>query len=186
LRGLLEPQALCLAAPHVPGDLLANTRARLIAARTKARLQSREFDKVERDLHVNVLAFCPNTEILRALERTHVLFAPTLHLFDPHLQIPSKLIRDALDEHLAIVDALAAGKVKKAAAMLKSHLEDAVDRWMRRFAATAQVRKLNVPPYLRRVEAKPVHWSETALPPAGNARVAARRRLDGHRTQTTG
>jgi hypothetical protein len=57
---------------------------------------------------------------------------------------------------------------------------------MRRFAATAHVRKLNVPPYLRRVETKPVHWSETALPPAGNARVAARRRLDGHRMQTTG
>jgi DNA-binding GntR family transcriptional regulator len=157
LRGLLEPQALRLAAPHVPVKLLADARASLIAARAKARLQSREFDKVERDLHVNVLAFCPNTEILRALARTHVLFAPTRHLFDPYLQIPAKLIRDTLDEHLAIVDALVAGNVRKAAAILKAHLEDAVDRWLHRFAMTAEVRKLSVPPYLRRIETKPVH-----------------------------
>jgi len=171
LRVLLEPQALRLAAPHVPGELLADARAALIAARTKARLQSAEFDKVERDLHVRVLAFCPNTEILRALARTHVLFAPTRHLFDPYLQIPSKLIRAALDEHLAIVDALVAGNDKKAAAILKAHIGDAVERWLHRFAVTAEVRKLSVPPYLRRVETKPAHWGKTALSSARSARV---------------
>ena len=172
LRVLLEPQALRLAAPHVPRELLADARSALIAARAKARLQSRAFDNVERDLHVNVLAFCPNTEILRALARTHVLFAPTRHLFDPYLQIPMKLIRDALDEHLAIVDALAANNAKQAAAILKSHLKDAVDRWLHRFEATAEVRKLSLPPYLRRLETKPVRRSATALSSIGNARVA--------------
>jgi DNA-binding GntR family transcriptional regulator len=174
LRGLLEPQALRLAAPHVPRQLLADARAVLVAARTKARLKSREFDKVERDLHVGVLAFCPNTEILRALARTHVLFAPTRHLFDPYLQIPSKLIRDALDEHLAIVDALVAGNVRKAATMMKAHLEDAVDRWLRRFTMTARVRKLSVPSYLRRVGTEAVRWDENALP-AGRQRARGRR-----------
>jgi DNA-binding GntR family transcriptional regulator len=167
LRVLLEPQALRLAAPHVPGNVLADARAALVAARTKGRLQSSEFDKVERDLHVGVLAFCPNTELLRALARTHVLFAPTRHLFDPYLQIPSKLIRSAVDEHLAIVDALAAGNVQKAAAMLKSHLQDAVERWLHRFAVTAGVRKVGVPPYLRRIETR----GDTASSPAGDARA---------------
>lgn len=152
LRCLLEPEALRLAAAHVPAELLAEARAALVAARAKARLQSREFDRVERDLHVRVLAYCPNTEILRALARTHVLFAPTRHLFDPYLQIPSKLIRAALDEHLAIVDALDAGNVRKAAAILKSHLEDAVDRWLHRFEVTAKVKDLSTPAYLRRVD----------------------------------
>lgn len=151
LRVLLEPQALRLAAPHVPPALLAQARAAVTAARAKARLRSAEFDRVERDLHVGVLGYCRNTEILRALQRTHVLFAPTRHLLHPYLQIPAPLIRAALDEHLATIDALIAGDVRAAVATLKAHLEDAVDRWLHRFDATSAVGNLDLPPYLSRV-----------------------------------
>lgn len=148
LRWLLEPQALLHAAPYIPMEMKANARSNLIAALDKPLVESSEFDNVENDLHVNMLGFCRNDEILNALARTHVLFAPTRHLFHPYLSIPAELIRAALCEHLAIVDCLIQNDVENAVEGLRSHLRDAVDRWLRRFAITSKVAKVEMPSYL--------------------------------------
>lgn len=152
LRWLLEPQALLHAAPYIPMEMKSNARANLVAALDKSLIESLEFDNVENDLHVNMLAFCRNDEILNALARTHVLFAPTRHLFHPYLSIPSELIRAALSEHLAIVDCLIQNDVENAVEGLRSHQRDAVDRWLRRFAITSKVTKVELPSYLTRVD----------------------------------
>jgi DNA-binding GntR family transcriptional regulator len=106
------------------------------------------FDQVENDLHVDMLAACPNREITKALEQTYVLFAPTRHLFDPVLGIPINLIKDALLEHLQIIDSLEAGKAGEASALLSSHLNGAIDRWLLRFETDVQPVTNPLPDYL--------------------------------------
>lgn len=149
LRCLLEPAALLQAAPHVPGAVLEEMRARIRVTRAQKPISSARFDEVESDLHITLLGHCPNAEILRALRRTHLLFGPTRHLFDPFLGIPIRLIVAALDEHLRIIDLLLEGDAPRAAAALEVHLRDAVERWLRRFEITARGQPIVFPPYLR-------------------------------------
>lgn len=149
LRCLLEPAALRRAAPLVPASVLGDMRARILATRKQKPINSARFDEAETDLHINLLGYCPNAEILRALKRTHLLFGPTRYLFDPFLSIPIRLIVAALDEHLQIIDLLMDGQVEAAAQALEAHLRDAVERWLRRFEITTRGQPIAFPPYLR-------------------------------------
>lgn len=149
LRCLLEPAALRQAAPQVPAAVLQEMRGRILAARAETPISSARFDQAETDLHITLLGYCPNAEILRALKRTHLLFGPTRYLFDPFLGIPIRLIVAALDEHLTIIDLLRDGQVDRSARTLESHLRDAVERWLRRFEITARGQPITFPSYLQ-------------------------------------
>lgn len=148
LRCILEPAALRGAAPQVPRAVLEEIRARILAARAANPIDSAQFDRAETDLHITLLGYCANEEILRALKRTHLLFGPTRYLFDPFLGIPIKLIVAALNEHLKIIELLLKGRVDEAAAALEAHLKDAVDRWLKRFELSASKQPFAFPSYL--------------------------------------
>ncbi|WP_203192583.1 GntR family transcriptional regulator [Xanthobacter dioxanivorans] len=151
LRCLLEPAALAQAAGVVPRRVLEEMRATIISTRNDTPIDSARFDHAENDLHVTLLGYCPNEEILRALKRTHLLFGPTRYLFDPFLGIPISLIEAALNEHLGIVEHLLDGRADHAAAALAAHLQDAVDRWLKRFEITSRLHPLKTPPYLSQI-----------------------------------
>lgn len=151
LRALLEPEALRQSADRVPQRFILQARKHIDTMRKAAKISSEEFDRAEADLHIEILSFAPNTELLHALRRTHVLFAPTRHLFDPLLGIPIPMIEDALNEHSAILDLLLKNKVDAAAADLKAHLTDAVSRWVARLEGASPKNQLPMPPYLTRV-----------------------------------
>ncbi|WP_454915589.1 GntR family transcriptional regulator [Xanthobacter sediminis] len=155
LRCLLEPAALRHAAPLVPRVMIEAMRARILATRAENPINSAHFDAVETDLHMTLLGHCPNAEILRALKRTHLLFGPTRHLFDPLLGIPIRMIVAALDEHLAIIELLLEGEVEPAAQALETHLRDAVERWLRRFEITTRGQPIAFPSYLQQMDAAP-------------------------------
>lgn len=148
LRWLLEPQALRQAAPYMPLHDLELAREAALNALDGFPREGFDMDVIETDLHVKLLSHCPNGEILQALARTRMLFAPTRYLFDPVLQIPLALIEEALREHLAIYDFLLAKKPAKAAAALHDHLKTADTRWLRRFESTANATLPEMPPYL--------------------------------------
>ncbi|MEP9375664.1 GntR family transcriptional regulator [Aquabacter sp. CN5-332] len=148
MRCLLEPAALKQAAPLVPREVLESMRDHIVTARRTTPLDSAQFDRAESDMHIDMLSHCPNDELLRALRRTHLLFGPTRYLFDPFLGIPIELIETALKEHLAIIEFLLAGKPGKAADALKDHLQDAVDRWLKRFEITTHMTPQQLPAYL--------------------------------------
>lgn len=148
MRQLLEPQTLVDAAPFVPHAVLMEAREHVQSALHQSPIDGAVFDRVESDLHLRILSYSPNTEVLRALGRTHLLFAPTRHLFDPLLGIPLDMIEEALKEHLLIIDLLLERKAKKAASLLRRHLEDAVARWLERFAVAARTGSIVFPPYL--------------------------------------
>jgi DNA-binding GntR family transcriptional regulator len=152
MRILLEPEALLKVAPVVPRSTLACMRDHIVAAKRMNPLQSATFDALERELHIDMLALCPNQEIVHALRRTHLLFGPTRYLFDPFLGIPIKLIKAALAEHLAILESLLQDKPEDAATALRKHLTDAIDRWLLRFQITTRMAPPECPPYLTPVE----------------------------------
>lgn len=150
MRKLLEPHALLEAGPLVPSQLLVQARNSIMAAIENPPASSATFDKVETDLHVTILGFAPNKEVLRALHRTHLLFGPTRYLLDPLLGIPSDLINSALHEHLSILEKLIGGKIEAAARELHGHIDAAIDRWLLRFKMAKEIAGIDLPSYLTR------------------------------------
>lgn len=148
LRWMLEPTALQQAAPHIPPSLMEQARAKVSEALDGFPREGFDTDVVENDLHVTLLGYCPNEEILQSLSRTHVLFVPTRYLFDPILHIPLSLIEDALKEHLEIYNLLLDQQVDKASMALLAHLKNADERWLRRFESAPHRKQAALPPYL--------------------------------------
>ncbi|WP_426814282.1 GntR family transcriptional regulator [Klebsiella sp. WOUb02] len=147
IRWLLEPQALLQAAPRVPESYLRQARERVVQSLDGFPREGFDTDVVENDLHVTLLSWCPNVEILQVLARTRNLFVPTRYLFDPVLHIPVSLIEDALKEHLCIYDLLLNHQPQAAAEALCSHLQQADERWLKRFSSKLQP-ELQIPDYL--------------------------------------
>jgi DNA-binding GntR family transcriptional regulator len=152
MRRLLEPTALVQAAPFISREQLEGVRGRLIGEIERRAPERPEMDTAETDLHIDLLARCPNREITHALARTHVLFVPTRYLSDPYLRIPNTLIDDALVEHLQVIDALLAGDVAGAARALAAHLEEADARWMLRFDIVSRMTQPDLPGYLSAID----------------------------------
>lgn len=152
VRALLEPETLRQAAPLVPRARLVKARDHILATLADDPIDSARFDQVETDLHIDILGCSPNKEVLHALRRSHLIFGPTRHLFDPILGIPLGMIEDALNEHMAIIDHLMAGKADDAARLLHKHLQDAIHRWMGRFDAATRISRIDFPPYLTPLE----------------------------------
>ncbi|EWY41704.1 GntR family transcriptional regulator [Skermanella stibiiresistens SB22] len=148
MRRLLEPQALLKSLPFVGDVQLRNARDNITRALDSPAPDSAAFDQVERDLHIGIQSFCPNKEILRALERTHLVFGPTRYLFHPFLGVPVEIIDAALREHLDIIDRLLRQDGAGAAQALYDHLMVADDRWLRRFEIIARTTQMRFPPYL--------------------------------------
>lgn len=152
MRSLLEPPALLKALPHVSAARLREARDHVQAALANPVPDSTAFDRVEHDLHIGILSGCPNKEILRALERTHMVFGPTRYLFHPFLGVPVEMIGGALTEHLEIIDRAIRGDAAGAAQTLRDHLDVAADRWLKRFRIIASTTRLEFPSYLSPAE----------------------------------
>lgn len=148
LRGLLEPHALLQVAPALTVKKISAAKTRIERLLKNSNVDGASFDRVETELHIEIVGSCPNREVVSALERTHVLFAPTRHLSDPVLSIPLAQIEDALREHLEILEHLELGQPERAAARLAEHLSGAVDRWMGRFGGGIRRSSCAVPDYL--------------------------------------
>lgn len=153
LRVILEPQALLQAAPVVPQRVLDQARSNIMLALADSPIDSAKFDRAEHDLHSEILGHSPNKEIVQALARTTMLFAPTRHLLDPLLGIPMEMIEAALREHLDVVDHLRAKRPDRAARALRDHIDSAIGRWLPRFEAAAAVKRQVLPPYLAAIDA---------------------------------
>nr|WP_281411516.1 GntR family transcriptional regulator [Enterovirga sp. DB1703] len=133
LRAVLEPEALLRAASALDPALLSEALRHVERLLGGAPAGSSDFDRAETDLHITILGACPNPELLRPLRKAHLLFAPTRHLVDPVLGLPSELIDAALREHAEILHALAQGRAEMAAKLLRNHIQVAEARWMHRF-----------------------------------------------------
>ncbi|KAA0698067.1 FCD domain-containing protein [Neorhizobium sp. P12A] len=122
VRMLLEPAALRTAMLRIPAEALSTMRKRLVAASEHfPAVASAELDTLEEDLHVATLQYSANPEILEALKRTRCVLVAGKHI---QRAVRGTLPIDAfMDEHLAIMDAVAAYNYPLAQQALTSHLE---------------------------------------------------------------
>lgn len=121
LRAILEPAALAKAAAHIPEPLVEAIAERHREANERfPEVDIATLDELEDDIHVKLLGYSSNAEIVEALRRSRALFVST-----KHIQIALRrtaLIDPFLDEHLSVVDALREGRVDAAQKGLHEHL----------------------------------------------------------------
>lgn len=158
MRRVLEPMALRKAAAHVPRALLAAMRADLEAARERPDLIPPDgFDRMERQLHVELLSHADHATLLETLQHYHALLVANAFLYE---STSGPVGPDPfIEEHLAVVRALDAGRVGQAADALENHLDVALGRVLRRIGSVIDTASLEPLPYLT-----PMAESHAALP----------------------
>ena len=150
LRWVLEPVALAKAAANAPPGLLARMHDSLEATLTHPRTITGEtLDRLEEDLHITLLGHCGNLSLMQAITLPQSLLIAHRFLYgwNPRLFETEPF----LQEHLAIVDRLAAGKVAEAAATLEAHLKVSRDRAIARIDVVGKQFNPESLPYLERI-----------------------------------
>lgn len=138
LRWLLEPAALMQAAPLIErGQLEAVGRALSDTLGRMGRAGSPEMDRLEQDLHVQLMSACPNRELVRALEPTRLLLVLNRYIFDLYIGVPTQVLTGSLREHLQVVECLLAGDAAGAGEALEAHLRASCEHWLRRYRQVA-------------------------------------------------
>lgn len=121
LRLLLEPAALQTAMDRISADELGGMQQRLadVAGRFP-RVEAAELDQLEEDLHVDLLSFGSNPEILEALNRTRCVLVAGKHI--QRAVRGGAAIDEFMGEHLRIIASVAAGDHLLARRYLCDHL----------------------------------------------------------------
>jgi DNA-binding GntR family transcriptional regulator len=145
IRWLLEPEALRQSFPHLSKSELARRRDRVRRARV-SQIDSGELERIERDLHRDTLALCPNTVLLEAIARSQLVIVVIHSTFVSFQRTPELLKMFA--EHRQIYEALLAGHPVSAAAALESHLRGALRSNLELLAHLEPLPDSHRPPYL--------------------------------------
>lgn len=149
LRWTLEPLALRKAAPALSVDLLRSLSSnieRVMSAKTPV---SEDLDRLEQELHVDLLGRCESDALMRAIRLPqallvahHFLYRQTSELFAHEPFLP---------EHLAIFNHLIAERLDDACEALVNHLKVSRQRAMQRIELVASTIQLKPLPYLERL-----------------------------------
>lgn len=152
VRCLLEPVALLHSARATPPEYVKRARDAIKHALSNmAAVDSQVHAQLEHDLHVVLLAACHNKELLKALERTHLLLISNHYMFDAcHVPLPA--LEKSLQEHLQVMELLLIQRWDDAAATLRKHLQEACDVWIERFENAEAMIPPPLPSYLTVIE----------------------------------
>ncbi len=151
LRWVLEPLALEKAYARLPDGVLARMLANVEAAmQQENEVKGELLDRLEQELHVELLGHCGNDSLMRAISLPqailvahHFLYQWTVDLFDTEPFLP---------EHWLVLERLSAGDVEAAKAALVRHLQISRERAMMRIRAVAAVISPKELPYLERLD----------------------------------
>lgn len=150
LRWLLEPVALAKAAPKLPAGLLERMRVGLEDALANARdLEGATLDRLEVELHIELLGHCGNGALMQAitLPQSLLIAHRFLYRWTPRLFETEPF----LPQHLEIVESLQRGRTKAAAKELEAHLRDSLDRALSRIDVIVREMKPDPLAYLDRL-----------------------------------
>lgn len=148
MRWLLEPVALTQAAPLLDRDQLIEKRGR-VANLKDGHLYPDRLVRIERDLHIELIEPCSNSQLKIAVRRSQLpLFAT--HSTYRHYQDSDEIVRMA-GEHVKVFDCLIAGDVAGAARALEAHLKRSVGHNVEVFRQLLPLRDHERPPYLQSV-----------------------------------
>lgn len=147
MRRVLEPAALAAAAPHLPHERIRSLRANLEDATARAdRLDGPALDRLETELHVELLSYCPNRTMIDALHGYRSLLIAHSFLYQSGPQLYA--LEPFLPEHLEVAARLEAGHVGEAAQALARHLRLSLDRAAARLDIVSRGRRPSKIPYL--------------------------------------
>lgn len=124
IRWILEPVALTQAAPKLDPKDLREKRERILGV-GDGRKRPSVFERIERDLHIDVVDRCDNSLIRDTVRRSQLILIAT-HTTFHRQQNPGEMVTMA-NEHRAIFDHLIAGRVPQAAAALEAHLRRSLE-----------------------------------------------------------
>ena len=150
LRWLLEPVALVKAAPNIPDTVLSELHGNLVAAIGNASAAAgATLDRLERDLHVELLGYCGNATLMQAITLHQSLLIAHRFLY----RWTSRLFETEpfLPEHLEVFDRLRAGRPEDAAKALETHLKDSRERAIARIGVIAAGTQPDPLSYLERM-----------------------------------
>ncbi|MFC6487779.1 GntR family transcriptional regulator [Nitratireductor sp. GCM10026969] len=147
MRKLLEPEALVQAAEKAPRDFLHEMRRGLLAAlEHQELLPAAEFDRLERQLHVDLLSYARNDLLRETLHHFHALLFTNVNVYRA---TRSKFGRDPFPgEHLEIVDRLLDGDLQSARQKMSEHMDISIERALDRLAYMNEYVPLRQKPYL--------------------------------------
>ena len=146
LRWLIEPAALRLAAPLIPPARLWSVASQMRAKARSSTGSAAVFDHQEQLLHVDLLGYCPNLELLRALQPTRLLLVLNRYLRDLSIAPPVQMARTTMSEHREVVDLLLAGQVGDACTALEQHLRHSAEIWRSRYRRAQSAPRREAPP----------------------------------------
>ncbi len=151
MRRLLEPVALLSAAESAGGAALVDTaRGRIAALRARGTPPSRDdITALERDLHVNLVQACANKRMRETLHRSQLPLIATHTAFDRYLDTAE--MHRVLDDHDAILTALAEGRERDAKRAMRAHLAQGLASTLAYMARDPVPPPGLVPPYMTRM-----------------------------------
>lgn len=127
MRWTLEPAALLSAAPSLPSGLVARLLGNIDSAILRAaEIEGDELDRLERELHVELLGYCGNGAMIEAIRLYQSLLVA--HGFLYRTAPRAFATEPFLPEHHDVLAALAAGHAGQAATALERHLRVSLDR----------------------------------------------------------
>jgi DNA-binding GntR family transcriptional regulator len=145
MRWLLEPIALAQASPRVAAGEITEKLARAEKARSR-RLKPAELERLERDLHVDVVLRCDNRQLRETIRRSQLPIIATHSTFEHGPD--SQAIEDMLAEHIVVLAALAAGRPAEAMTALEAHLRRSLPPIIELLRKLAPLSDDQRPPYL--------------------------------------
>lgn len=117
VRRLLESEAITLAAPKMKRGQVQKLRDEVVALANDPEPSTSTHWKIDDDLHNAIADACGNAVMARVIRDLRLV----TQLFEIQT-IPTR-IRPGCEEHLAILDAIAAGDAAKARKAMKFHLD---------------------------------------------------------------
>lgn len=133
LRLLLEPAALGSAAAAIPPEAIPPMIRRLrSAAKAYPKIKRAALDRLEQDLHIDLLSYCTNPAIIESLQRTRCILTLSKHMLGAEAPMPAE--DPFMSEHLTVLQAVLEAKVPEAQALLRRHLEESRDKVTKRAA----------------------------------------------------
>ena len=150
VRRRLEPYVLLRAAEFLKQEQLSGFIERLHQAISLyPNMDSRQFDDLESDLHIETLGHCPNRQMLQILRRTHSLLLSGKHILLDKSYFPDE--EPFFQEHLSIFENLKAGRADLAAQSMEEHLVIAERKVKQRLAYFREHNRVAAVPYLERL-----------------------------------
>lgn len=150
MRWLLEPAALSQSM-DVLDDEMVSVRRDHVDKAIGQRLTPLKFEKLEAELHVQVVLAKANAQMVETIRRSQLLVIPTHSTFAalPHTEELGR----TLEEHLGIYDMILARKKRAAMQALEAHVKRALEPNVERLRRLGPLPDSLRPPFLLPVDA---------------------------------